>query len=117
MHEAVPAKSRIRKNLPARFARLARMTLIVIASASTTSAAKALATATTTASRTVGFWLGLIDRQRPSTQIRAVQGCNRLVGLSGIFHFNKSETPLATGVAVGDEGDLFDCAVRFENIA
>src|SRR2546430_15871886 len=102
--------SRWRK-LPARFARLACMTAIVIAPA--TAAAKALAAA---------FWpvslgLGFVDGQRSSAQIGSVQGRDGLIGLAGIRHLHKTETAGAACLPVRYEGDFFHSAVRLKSIS
>src|SRR5215470_6829832 len=75
------------KNLPARFARLAWMAAIVVAPA-------AASTAKTMASAPGTFRLrfGLVDGQRPSAQICAVERRDSLVGFTGIGHFHEPET-------------------------
>jgi hypothetical protein len=107
--------------LPARFARLACMTLVVVATATATTAA-----ASTTASsaktlaaafRAIGFWFGLIDSQGPATEVGPVQCGNGIRSLSGIRHFDESEAARAPGLTVGDQCDLLHRAMRFEHVA
>jgi hypothetical protein len=100
------------KTLPARLAGLARMTLVVIASPSSTPAAKPLSSA---AAWTLGLGLGLIDFQRASAQFGSVQGGDGLIGFGSIWHFNKCKTAGAASLAVSDDADLVHVSVRLEN--
>src|SRR5580698_63964 len=106
------------RTLPARLARLTWMTTIVVASAATTTAkTSAAACSTTTAARTIGLWLGLVDGQRASTHIRAVESGDCFVGLFGVSHFHEAKTTRAAGIAVSDERDFFDGSVRFKSVS
>src|SRR5262252_11003375 len=70
--------------LPARFARLPWMAAMAVAPT-------AASTAKTIASAPRAFRLrfGLVDGQRSSAQIGAVKSRDRLVGFTGIGHFNE----------------------------
>jgi len=77
------------KKLPARFARLACVATVVVATAA------APATTTEALSATlwpIGLWLGLVDGQGSSAQVGSVQNRDRLIGLTGVRHFHKAET-------------------------
>jgi hypothetical protein len=99
---------------------LTGVALIIIApSAATALASTALSSSTTpeaspTAAWTVRLGLGLIDLQSPSAQISAVQRCNGLLGFAGVGHLNKRKAAGAPGFAIGDQADLVNRAVGFE---
>jgi hypothetical protein len=110
------------RKLPARFARLACVSLIIVpassatAATATTAAAKSLpATASTTAPRTVCLWLRLIDLQSASTKLRSVQCRDCFISFSGIRHFHKSESASASRFAVGHDAYFFHRAVCFKH--
>jgi hypothetical protein len=107
----VPANSRESEKLPAGFAGLAGVTLIVIASSSA-SASKPLSTS---AAWPIRFWFGLIDGQRTSTQFSAIQCRNGFIGFTRIGHFHKRKTPRAARLPVSHDADLFHVSVRLEN--
>src|SRR6516225_1748966 len=100
----------IRKKLPARFARLPWMTSVVVA-ATSTSVAETMATAPLT----VGLGFGLVDGQCSPAQIGPVERRDRLVGFTGIGHFDESETTGAARIPIGHECDLLDRAMCLEN--
>jgi hypothetical protein len=101
--------------LPAGFAGLACVTLIVVATSATASA-KALSTASATARR-IRLWFRFIDLQGTAGQFSSVQGRDRLVGFRRIGHFHKGETASTASFAIGHNADLFDCAMRFKQSA
>jgi hypothetical protein len=109
--EAKPA-GLFSKNLPAWFARLTRVALIVIAPTAPSSP-KALSAA----SWPIRLGLGLIDGQWPSPQICSVQSCDRLIGLTGVGHFYKRETSRASRIPVRHQADLFHRTVRLKNVS
>src|SRR5262249_3941907 len=100
------------RKLPARFARLPWMTAIIVSS-STASTTKTLASAP----RTFRLRFGLVDGQRSSAQIGAVESRNRLVGFTGVGHFNEPETTGAARIPIRHEGDLLDRAVCLEGVS
>jgi hypothetical protein len=104
------------QNLPARLAWLARMSLVIIASASpTTTAAKPLSAAA--ALGAVCFRFRLVDGQRASAQLRSIQCRNGLLGLAGIGHFHKPETARPPGFPVSNDTHFFHRSVRLEQRA
>src|SRR5215471_2513271 len=98
--------------LPARFARLPWMAAIVV---SPTTASTAKTIAPTPWTLRLGF--GLVDSQCPSTQIGSIQGRDRFVGFTGIGHFDEPETAGAARIPIGHDCDLFDYAMRLEDIS
>jgi hypothetical protein len=104
------------RKLPARFARLACVPLIIIAPASpsSTAATKPLSTATATPLGTVGLGLRLVDFQRASAQFRPVQRRDSLVGLGGIGHFHESKAAGTAGFAIGHNADFFHRTMSLE---
>src|SRR5437588_4427839 len=77
-------------NLPARFARLTRMSLIVVSTAATTTTAKSLPAASA-AARRIGLRFRFIDFQRPAGQFGSIQRRNGFVRFRRIGHFHKGE--------------------------
>jgi hypothetical protein len=106
--------------LPARFARLASVALIVVASAattagtSTTAASGTSAAATWSAGTTLGLGTGLVDIQRAPAEVLAIQSCDGFFGFRGVGHFYKRKPSGASGVTVGDQADLIDLTVGFK---
>jgi hypothetical protein len=95
--------------------------LIVVAStpaATGTSTTTTTAGAPTTAARSAGAALGLgagfVDIQGASAKIFPVQSRDGFFGFRGIGHFYKCKSPGTSSVAVGDQADLIDFAVRFK---
>ena len=70
-----------------------------------------------TAPLTVGLGFGLVDGQCSPAQIGPVERRDRLVGFTGIGHFDESETTGAARIPIGQDCDLFDCAMRLEDIS
>jgi hypothetical protein len=99
--------------LPAWLARLACVTLIVIATTAAAAAAETLSPASATAWR-IGFGFRFVNLQRATSQVCAIQGGDRLVGFSGISHFDKSKAAGAAGFTVRNNADTLDCAVRLK---
>src|SRR6266536_3073476 len=96
------------RKLPARFARLACVPLIVVATASPASTAtKTFCTASATAPGLVRLRLCFVDLQRASTQFCSVQCRNRLVGFSGIRHFHESKSTCASCFPISHDADFF----------
>jgi hypothetical protein len=118
-HFPAPGSFHKIKTLPARFAWLPCVSLIIIAPASTATAApttKLLPTpATTTAPRTIRLGLRFVDLQRASAQFRSVQRRNRFIRFRGIRHFHKPESPGSSGFPVGYDADFFHRTMSFEN--
>jgi hypothetical protein len=111
--------------LPAWFARLAGVALVVIAStasaagtatAAGTSTART-STATGSAGTAVGFGTRLVDIQCAAAEFFSVQRCNGFLGFAGIRHFDKCKSPRTAGVTIGDQADLIDFAVRLKQRA
>src|ERR1700683_980341 len=98
--------------LPAGFAGLARVPLIIVATAASP-ATEALSAAT----RSVGLWFGFVDLQRAAANFGSIQRRDRLVGLRRIGHLNKGEAAGASGFAVRDNAAALDCAMRFKQAA
>jgi hypothetical protein len=74
--------------------------------------AKTLATA-----RAIGLRLCLIDLECAAAEFGSVQRRNRLLGFSGISHFDKGESPRPAGFTVGDHADSFHRSVRLEQVS
>jgi hypothetical protein len=112
---AQPAKARrcIMTILPARFARLAWVTTVVIAPPSAAPAAKTLSAAF----RTVRFWFRFVNGQRSSTQFRTIEGRDRFIRRVGIGHFYECEPSRPARIPIRNQAHLVDCAVRLEHIA
>jgi hypothetical protein len=110
-------------DLPAWLARLARMTLIVVAAsaagASTARALPAAATATKTLATAwaIGLRLSLVDLERATAKFGSVQGRNGLFGFAGVGHFDEGESTRPSGFTVRDHADSFDGSVGLEQIA
>jgi hypothetical protein len=104
------------RKLPARFARLASVTLIVIAPTSTAAAptTKTLS-APAAALGAIGLGLRFVDLQSPAAQFRAIECGNGFVRFGGIGHFHESKTAGAAGFAISHNADFFDCSVSLEN--
>jgi hypothetical protein len=57
------------------------------------------------------FGTGLVNFQRASAQLGAIQGGDRLASLAGIAHFHEREAPRPAGFTVGDYTDFLHIAV------
>jgi hypothetical protein len=88
------------------------MTAVIVAGTSA-SAGKTMASAP----GTVGLGFGLVDGQRSSAQISPIERRDRLVGFTGIGHFDEPETTGAARIPIGHEDDLFDRAMCLEDIS
>ena len=87
--------------------------VLVAAAAATTTAATAAVAATTAAAATALALLGLIDLERATIEVGAVQslhGTRRI----GVGHFHKPEPTGAPRLTIGDEGNLVDGSVLGE---
>ena len=88
-------------NLPARSATAA--IAISAAIATTTTAATRTATTAATGITALGSWTSFVYRNRPSTQIGAVQCCDRSVCLCAVSHFHKAEAAQTTAKLIPDQ--------------
>jgi hypothetical protein len=95
--------------------------LVVVASPATTPAgtspaasAGAPTTAPGSAGTAIGFGSRFVDIQGASAQLFSIQSGDGFFGLRGVGHFYKRESSRASGVAVGDQADLINFAVRFK---
>src|SRR5262249_25703008 len=59
----------------------------------------------------------LIDRQGPSPECRPVEPSNCRTGLGGVWHLDKAKASRAAGLAIGDDPDALDAAIRLEQLA
>jgi hypothetical protein len=100
--------------LPAGLARLTRMALIIVATAP---ASTAKPFPTTSAARRIGLRFRFIDLQRPPTHLSAIQRRDCLVSFRRIGHFHKSEASRAAGLAIRNDADPLDGAMRLESAA
>jgi hypothetical protein len=96
------------------------MALVVVASTTTAarpspaSTSGTPTTATGSAGTAIGLRSRLVDIQCASTQLFSIQSRDGFFGFRGVGHFYKRESSRASGVAVGDQADLINFAVRFE---
>jgi len=97
------------------------MALVVVASTTattgtSTAAASGTPTATTTGSAGTALGLGtrLVDIQRTSAQLFAIQSGDGFFGFGGVGHFYKCKSSGSASVAIGDKADLVDFAMRFK---
>jgi hypothetical protein len=105
-----------RVELPAGFPGLARVALIIVATAAA-SATEALAAPTASAPGSISLWLRFVDLKGAPAEFRSVQCRDRLVGFRRIRHLDKAEAASAASFTVGDDTDAFDCAMRFKQAA
>jgi hypothetical protein len=101
------------RKLPALFARLPSVTLIVIASTAATTT-KSLSAAAAPTSWPVRLRLRFVDLQRASAQLRPIQRSYRLVRFRGIRHLHKSETARPAGLPVGHDAHFFHRTMSLE---
>jgi hypothetical protein len=115
--------------LPAWLSRLARVTLIVVASTATARRASTTPTGASTAptrsstptaagtataaetSAALGLGTRFIDVQCTATEFLAVEGRNGLLSLGGVGHFYESKPARTPGVTVRNNTDLVDFSV------
>jgi hypothetical protein len=97
------------------------MALVVVASATaaagtstTASTGTSAATAAGSAGTALGLGTRLVDIQRASAEVFAIQSGDGLLGFRGIGHFYKCKSAGTAGVAIGDHANLIDLAVGFE---
>ena len=76
------------------------------------------ATATTTAAAPAAFRFGarFVHVQGSSADLRSVQSSDCLLSIFRACHLDKSETPRASRVAVGQDADAIDLAVGLEEL-
>lgn len=81
-----------------------------------TTTAPATAEATTTAATALLAWTRLVDGERTTIEVLAVERLHG--GPTGlVVHFDETETTRATGLPVGHEMDAMNLAVRREDVA
>ena len=83
---------------------------LVAVAATAVPAPAAAAAAAATGPRPIFPRLGLVDRQRPAAQLRAVEGLDG--GVAAVRHFDKPEPAGSPGFAVGHDLGLLHGAVR-----
>jgi hypothetical protein len=88
------------------------MTTVVIAPAAA-STAKTMAFT----SWTLGLGFGLVDGQRSSAHIGSIERRDRLVGFTGIRHFDERETTRASRIPIGHKCDFFHGPVHLEDVS
>src|SRR5579872_915218 len=108
---------RKQENLPARFARLACVPLIVVATASSAASTTTKLLSTTSAAAPGAVCLGLrfVDLQRASAQFGSVQRRDCFIRFGGVSHFHEPEAPGSACLPVGNDADFFHCTVSLEN--
>jgi hypothetical protein len=74
-----------------------------------------LAAATAAAKAAVGFGTRFIDVQRAATQVAAIQLSDRAIRFRVAAHLDESESLRLPGVAIRDDADALDRAVRLEH--
>jgi len=77
-------------------------------------AAAAAAVATAAAAAAVLTLLSLVDREATATEVEAVEGLDRGLGLAVAVHLDERETAGTPGLAVFDDANLPDAAARLE---
>ena len=82
--------------------------------AAAATAAPAPAAASAAAKSAVRFRTRFIDIQRSPVEIPAVQFRDRAIRFRVGGHFDKSEAPGLAAIAVGDDIDALDGAIRFK---
>jgi hypothetical protein len=103
--------------LPARFARLAGMALIIVASTaasartSTTAARTSAAATAGSAGTAIGLGTRFVDIQCPPAEFFPVQSRDGFLGFGGVGHFYECKSSGTSGVTVGDQADLIDFAM------
>src|SRR5580692_9171273 len=104
-------------NLPAGFAWLACVSLIVVttASAPASTATKSLAATRSTAPRFVRLRLRFVDLQRAPAEFRSVQCRDSLIRLGCIRHLDEPETSGTPCLTVGHDADFFHRTVSLEH--
>jgi hypothetical protein len=103
--------------LPAGLAPLPRSTTAAAASTAPTTATGPAATTAAGASATTAaatLRAGFVDVKRASIQIRAVEGCDRLVRLRAIRHFDECKAARTARIPISDHANAFHVPVRLE---
>jgi hypothetical protein len=96
------------------------MALVVVTSTTATTGASATASSGTptatagSAGTAVSLGTSLVDIQRASAEIFAIQSSDGLLGFCGVGHFYKRKPSGSAGVSIGHQADLIDFAVRFK---
>src|ERR1700678_2877864 len=92
--------------LPAWFARLSCVALVIVA-ITASAASEALSTTTAAAARRIRLRSSFVDLQRASAHLLPIQSDDSLVGFSGVGHLDKSEAAGAAGLTVGHDTYFF----------
>src|SRR5580658_9999740 len=100
--------------LPAGLPPLARSTTAASAAAAATARSAAATAAARTASAAATLRAGFVNVKRASVQIGAVEGCDRLVRLGPIRHFDECKAARTACIPIGHHADAFHVPVRLE---
>jgi len=75
-----------------------------------------VATALSAAATAATVFLGtrFVDVQRAAIQVAAVEFADGTIAFGVVAHFDKAKTSGLPGIAVGDDADAIDLAVRFK---
>ena len=106
-------------DLPASAATAAATAAATTTTAATTTAATATAVAATIASAAtaaLGLGASFINIQCAPAHLASVQCGDRFFTIFGAGHFHESESPRASGVAVGHDANPIHLPVRFEHL-
>jgi hypothetical protein len=82
--------------------------------AGSSSAASRTSAATRSAEASVGFGTRFVDVQRATAKFFPVESGDSFFGFAGVGHFYEGKSSRASGVTIGDQTDLIDFAMRFE---
>jgi hypothetical protein len=98
------------------------MALIVVAATtaagtSTTAARTSTASTAGSAGTAIGLGTRLVDVQRASAEVFAIQSGDGLLGFRGVRHLDKRKTSGSAGIAIGHQAHLIDFAVGFKQSA
>jgi hypothetical protein len=106
------------RRLPAGLAAIAAATAATARPpAPAATAAGAPATTTATAEAAVWFGTGLVHIQCTAVEGVSIQGGNRLIRLTFIFHFDERETAGTSSLTICHDSGAIDLAVAFEEAA
>src|SRR5271155_751851 len=75
-----------------------------------------LVAAASTAAGVLGFGAGLVDVQRASADLRAIQRSDGLFSILVAGHFHKAEPARPPGIAVGHDADPVHLTVRLKHL-
>lgn len=103
--------------LPAGLSSLPRSTTTAAASTTATAATAGSTTTPATGASTAtaaALRAGFVNVECASIQIGAVEGCDRLVRLGAIGHFDKCKAARTACIPIGHHADAFHVPVRLE---